>query len=244
MTASGAGCYHQPMNRSLLVFLLLAAPAAASENESAPALSQLRSWSCEDEGPAVAPVQGRPVRREPSGPAEFAGSSEQQSVQGAPSLAALAAETVRRGSCGRASDDPDFRDDTLYCTTVIDPAPGFWGGHRAYVSVADGRAIHYHAQTPVFTIGVGAHSGQEFRAVETVTIDVAADGRTTVVKTVPFISRDGSCPNASRSDSFLVRGNGQDRTVTVCTHRLPYESEEHAPFLQEAQQRWAAALRR
>lgn len=234
------------MNRPLLALLLLAAPAAASEKEPAPALSQLRSWSCEDEGlPAVAPVAGRPVRRVPDGPAEFAGSPDQTPrVTGAPSLQALAAETVRRGECSRPSDDPDFRDDTLYCTAVIDAAPGFWGGHRAYVTVADGAAIHYHAQTPAFSIGIGALSGQEFRAVETVTIDVAADGRTTVVKTIPLLSRDGSCPNASRSDSFLVRGHDRDRTVTVCTHSLPYEREEHGPFVQEMQERWAAALRR
>jgi hypothetical protein len=236
------------MNRSLLALLLLAAPAAASEKESAsPALSQLRAWSCEDDSlPAVAPVAGRPVARAPSGPAEFAGSPDQSlSVHGAPSLQALIAETARRGQCSRPSDDPDLRgDDSLYCTTVVDAAPGFWGGHRSYVTVRDGASVHYHAQKPVLPIGVGALSGELFQAVETVTIDVAADGRVTVVKTVPFISRDGSCPNASRSDSFLVRGHEQNRTVTVCTHRLPYESEEHGPFVQEMQERWAAALRR
>lgn len=216
------------MKRPLAALLLLAASTARAAS-----LAELRTLAGSAETAEVPAVAGRAV----PGQGRLA-------VQGAPSLQALAAETVRRGECSRPSDDPDFRDDTLYCTTVIDAAQGFWGGHRAYVSVADGAAIHYHSQTPTVTIGVGALSGQLFQAVETVTIDVAADGRTTVVKTVPLISRDGSCPNASRSDSFLVRGHDQNRTVTVCTHRLPYEREEHGPFVQEMQERWAAALRR
>ncbi len=213
--------------------LPLALSSLLATSAGASGLAELQSLAGSVELPAPAAVVGAAVPAPAAAPARS-------------DWAALAAETVRRGDCRSPSDDPDFRDPTTYCTTVIDAAQGFWGGHRAYVSVADGASIHYHAQTPTFLIGYGASSGQEFRAVDTVTIDVGADGRVrSVVKTVMLpATAAGACPNASRSDSFLVRDGAGSRTVTVCTHRLPYEREEHPEFVEEAQRRWSEALAR